>query len=63
MRRVWTPKDINLRVKIPVPRSTNRTLYGAIGNCLDGPVYHIAESTNTIQFKEFLKKIIESLND
>ena len=38
------------------------TLYGAIGNALDEPVYAVGSSTNRIDFHHFLWKLIDKLN-
>ena len=41
----------------------NRTVFVAVGNCLDAPLFHVATTTNSAELMVFLAMIQEARND
>lgn len=65
LKRVFTSRESRVRCLIPSVRETlhNRTVFGAIGECLKAPVYYIASSTNQKDYKTFLMRVKAALRD
>ena len=57
---MWQPKGQQIPVTINAKRHKGHTVYGAVGSCLNGLVWMIGESTNTIEFRKFIRQLIRA---
>ena len=55
--RVWQGKDKHVVIPLNRTHLKNITVYGAVGICLREPVYFIGDSTNAVQFVEFVQVV------
>ena len=54
--KTWTRRDFP--IKIPLPKRVGGvTVYGAIGAAMREPVFHLANSTNKLEFANFMRKV------
>ena len=60
-KRTYMYPECPVNIEISNRRLSGVTLFGAIGSCLQKPVFMTGRSTNSLEFREFLLKIIEQL--
>jgi len=58
-RYTWTSREKPVKMQINQFRGAGVTIYGAIGTCLDSPLFMKSASTNIEDFRKFLLQIKE----
>ena len=63
-KKIWQPRNTVLPMSyiLPKTRGSNVTVIGAITNLKSNIFYHIGETTNIDNFREFLKMLQKDLN-
>lgn len=61
--RVWSYRDLSVKLHLAQKRFSGVTLYGAIGHCLNESVFMTGKSTNIEEFKIFIQKVIAALRN
>ena len=59
--KCWAYSNKPVKQILDPKRYGGVTIYGAIGLCLEKPVFTLGESTNKAEFRTFLEAVVENI--